>query len=76
MISCFYLQIIKVLEDLVESIEGEAPLRIVSFSDFQKFGKLPRSSDNLTFEISMATLDMKLVFISHRWLRPWHTKEE
>ncbi len=70
------LQVIRAFEELVSSLHGEAPMRILRFSALEKFGKLPRSSDNLTSQICYDDKDLKLVFISHRWLRPWHTKEE
>jgi hypothetical protein len=52
-------------------------MQVVRFSDFEAFGQLPRSSDNLTELLSdMNNEDVFVVFISHRWLRPWHTREE
>jgi hypothetical protein len=70
------LQVIEAFKELVCSIQPGAPMRILRFSAFENFGKLPRSSDNLATQIRRADKDLKLVFISHRWLRPWHTKEE
>jgi hypothetical protein len=49
---------------------------VVKFVDFQRFGKLPRSSDRLTCNISQVSFEEKMVFISHRWLRPWHTQKK
>jgi hypothetical protein len=48
---------------------------VVQFSEFRNFGKLPRSSDKITVNISEVSAERKLVFISHRWLRPWTTQE-
>ena len=62
-------------------------MRLVKFADFERFGRIPRSSDRRSsardaqdkldlMEIEDVSGDEKLVFISHRWLRPWHTREE
>lgn len=45
-------------------------MRVVSFETFQDFGQLPRSNHRKTNELSVVPGDAKLVFISHRWLRP------
>jgi hypothetical protein len=60
----------KELERLYRDINADAPMRIVNFDAFQKFGKLPRSSDKKTEEVTMIPAHAKLVFISHSWLRP------
>jgi hypothetical protein len=51
-------------------------MRVVKFETFKQFGKIPRSTDDLTQEVSMIPGESKIVFISHRWLRPWHTKKD
>jgi hypothetical protein len=51
-------------------------MHVVDFKKFESFGKLPRSSDRITRDLCEVPGDTTLVFISHRWLRPWHTKEE
>jgi hypothetical protein len=75
-------------------------MRVVRFSDFERFRKIPRSSHCIFENFKKATAQLphacddhekekidlinvselsggdKLIFISHRWLRPWHTKEE
>jgi hypothetical protein len=66
----------KIFQDLVESIHKDCPMRVVKFLDFQLFGKLPLSDHKMTEEISQLSLDSKMVFVSHRWLRPWKTQEE
>jgi hypothetical protein len=38
-------------------------------------GRIPRSSDHQTVLLSKVQ-GFKVVFISHRWLRPWHTEQE
>jgi hypothetical protein len=57
------------------SVDRDAPMRVVRFGEFEKFESLPRSSDKKTVLLSEVP-DCKIIFISHRWLRPWHTKEE
>ena len=44
-------------------------MHVISFLGFEQFGKIPRSNDRKTTEISLASGQTKLVFISHRWLR-------
>jgi hypothetical protein len=51
-------------------------MRVVAFETFKEFGKLPRSSDNVTQEASLVPGTAKLIFISHRWLRPWTTQQK
>lgn len=69
-------QVMKALRrDLWGSVHPDAPMRVVRFSSLEAFGELPRSSDNQTVLLSEKP-DAKIVFISHRWLRPWHTREE
>jgi hypothetical protein len=70
------LQVIKDLEDLYETIRPEAPMRVVHFSVFENLHELPRSSHRVTVDMREIPGDSKLVFISHRWLRPWTTREE
>lgn len=57
------------------SVHPDTPMHVLRFKDFESFGKIPRSSDRQTVPLSKVP-GSKLVFISHRWLRPWHTKEE
>lgn len=67
-------------------------MRVLRFSDFERFGKIPRSSDSKKatselaqdcshstvdlIDITMLSRDEKVIFISHRWLRPWKKQEE
>jgi hypothetical protein len=77
----------KGLKDLYASVLPEAPMLIIRFSDFERFGMIPRSSDTRKtredatdvdedgklldlLEVNHVSADMKLIFISHRWLRP------
>ena len=46
---------------------------VIPFASFRSNGCIPRSSDALA--IGRDPL-RKLVFVSHRWLRPWMSKEE
>jgi hypothetical protein len=90
-ITAFHLRVcwqdIHALMKLHGSVKAEAPMHTVQFVDFEHFGKFPRSSDRRTsacngpdkldfFELKDVFWDEKLIFISHRWLRPWHTQEE
>ncbi len=72
----FFNQAIKSLQDLAQPISQDAPMRVVRFTDFQKHGKLPRSNERMTVDVSDLYGDSKLIFISHRWIRPWKTREE
>jgi hypothetical protein len=60
------------LKQLLSSISPHAPMRVVYFPAFESFGKLPRSSDGKTVDVSEIPGDTILVFVSHQWLRP-HT---
>jgi hypothetical protein len=64
------------LTKLVDDISPDAPMRVVSFQAFKQHGKLPRSSDHVTQLVSLLPGEAKIIFISHRWLRPWHTQQE
>ena len=61
---------------LYKDISADAPMRVVRFETFKQCGKLPRSDDKVTQEVSLIPGETKLIFISHRWLRPWHTQQE
>jgi hypothetical protein len=61
---------------MIGGISIHTPMRVVSFLDFQRFGRLPRSSDRVTQEVSALPSNRNLVYISHRWLRPGPTQEE
>jgi hypothetical protein len=80
-------QVVKCLQDLYASVLPEAPMYIIRFSDFERFGMIPRSSDTTKtqgpsndcdqqgkllhmLQVNDVSEDMKLIFISHRWLRP------
>jgi hypothetical protein len=69
-------QVIDQLKNLFNSIKKDSPMLVVEFKSFSKFGKLPRSNDKLTKEVSLLPAEHKIVFISHRWLRPWQSKQE
>ena len=57
------------------SVHPDAPMRVVLYQTFKSFGKLPRSSDKQTVPLSQVP-GKKVVFISHRWLRPWHNPQD
>lgn len=68
---------------LRNEVKPEAPFRAVPFEALKNHGKLPRSSDNLAKTLAeiegackSTKKNIKVVFLSHRWLRPWSTKEE
>lgn len=61
---------------LYKDISADAPMRVIRFETFKQCGKLPRSDDKVTQEVSLIPGETKLIFISHRWLRPWHTQQE
>lgn len=46
-----------------------APMRVVRYSDVEKHGKLPRSSDGITIPLSEVGEDEHIVFCSHNWKR-------
>ena len=89
---CARRQVVESLQELFASIKPTAPMLVVRFSDFERFGKIPRSSDwrKAAAELAQVSnhdqVDLinisrlsgcdKLIFISHRWLRPWKTREE
>jgi hypothetical protein len=82
-------QVVKELKGLYASVLPEAPMRVIAFLDFERFGMIPRSSDTRKtqkgaskesdqvsgkllhlHDVNEVPGDMKLIFISHRWLRP------
>jgi hypothetical protein len=71
-----YTQVTETLKGLCGSVRPEAPMQVVRFLEFEEFKELPRSDDNVTELLSDIPEDVIVVFISHRWLRPWHTREE
>jgi len=60
----------------ISHIEDIAPFRVVPFKALQEYGKMPRSDSGITRLDSEMPRNMKVAFLSHRWLRPWTTKEE
>ena len=46
---------------------------VIPLDAFRGYGRIPRSSDALTVKRNS---QRKLVFVSHRWLRPWMSQEE
>jgi hypothetical protein len=64
------------LKDLYNDISADAPMRVVSFKTFKQHGKLPRSSDKVTQAMTLIPGEAIVIFISHRWLRPWKTQHE
>lgn len=61
---------------MVGSIDTRTPMLVVDYKTFKKHGRIPRSDDKVTKKLSDVPADAKLVFISHRWLRPWHNKQD
>jgi hypothetical protein len=57
-------------------MHADSPMSVVKFESFQQFGSLPRSSDKMTVQVPQLSGNSKLVFISHRWLRPWRSQQE
>ena len=41
----------------------------------KQLGRIPRSNENEAI-LADAMPDRKIIFVSHRWLRPWMTREE
>ena len=64
------------LTNLFEEIFADAPMMVISFETFKQHGKLLRSNEKVTKDVSSVLGEAKLIFISHRWLRPWHTQKE
>ena len=64
------------LTNLFKDISAKAPMRVVRFETFRRCGKIPRSDNKVTQDVSLIPGEAKIVFISHRWLRPWHTQRE
>ena len=69
-------QSMKALKGQWESVEPNAPMRVVSLEKLRGHGELPRSSHNLTQLLSEVGDDAKIIFVSHRWLRAWQTLAE
>ena len=73
---CTSLQVMTALKQTMwGSVHRDAPMLVVLLSTFEKFGKIPRSSDHQTVLLSKVQ-GFKVVYISHRWRRPWHTEKE
>lgn len=63
----------EVLRHFLDSQLGSAPLLAVSYEDFRRFRAIPRSNHGLAKPFpprGSHSHFAKLVFISHRWLRP------
>ena len=58
------------------SVDPLAPMVVVPLDALEKHGQLPRSNHGLTKKLSELEQDDIVVFISHRWLRPWQSLEE
>ena len=64
------MQNIKALKEQWESVDQRlAPMRVVRYSDLEKHGKLPRSSDGITIPLTEVGEDERIVFCSHNWKR-------
>jgi len=71
------VQVMRALKnDMIGSIDLRAPMRVIKYLTFKEHGRIPRSDDKVTKKLSEVPDDAMLGFISHRWFRPWHTKEE
>jgi len=53
----------------------EAPFWVVKFDALKKFGKLPRSDSKCAVLHEELPAKVKVLFLSHRWFRPWLTQE-
>ena len=64
------MQNIKTLTEQWASVnQSLAPMRVVRYSDLEKHGKLPRSSDGITIPLTEVGEDERIVFCSHNWKR-------
>mmetsp|Transcript_9880 Transcript_9880/g.24345 ORF Transcript_9880/g.24345 Transcript_9880/m.24345 type:complete len:1001 (+) Transcript_9880:2-3004(+) len=69
-------------QNLIGGVDDRTPMRLVPFLAFAKHagedgrGSIPRSSDGKTVLLSEVPEDANIVFISHRWLRPWRSQRE
>ena len=62
-------------QQLKAEIQPEAPFVVVPWTAFRGYGRLPRSSDHLAIEVDDPE-SKHVIFLSHRWYRPWQTREE
>ena len=57
-------------------IDPLTPFTAVPFLKFKGYGQMPRSDKGLAVPVTDMSESTVVVFISHRWLRPWPTQEE
>mmetsp|Transcript_10103 Transcript_10103/g.29394 ORF Transcript_10103/g.29394 Transcript_10103/m.29394 type:complete len:529 (+) Transcript_10103:156-1742(+) len=60
----------------LRKVDPRAPFLVVSFEDLRANGRLPRSDSGLAKPLDESDQDMRVIFVSHRWMRPWPTQEE
>lgn len=64
------MQNFKALKEQWRSVDQIlAPMKVVRYSDLNKHGRLPRSSDGLTIPLSEVGQGEHIVFCSHNWKR-------
>lgn len=54
----------------------QEPMMVLQLGAFEAFGMVPRSSDRVAVPFLQLPARAKVVFVSHRWMRPWHTQAE
>lgn len=64
------------LRELWATVDKDTPMRAVSFEQLEELGHLPRSSDQTAMQLQDIPVQAKIVYISHRWARPWQTMFE
>lgn len=64
------------LKKIWSTVDKDASMRVISLVDLKALGRLPRSSDGKTVLLEEVPEEAKIVYVSHVWLRPWHTKED
>ncbi len=67
---------IQKVTDLANSIDPRSPLTAVPYTALRDLGYIPRSSEEVAVPVSALSKRTKLIFFSHRWLRPWVSQEE
>ena len=60
----------------IESIDPRSPLTAVPYTVLKDLGYIPRSHENMAITVSSLPVETKLIFFSHRWLRPWRSQDE
>jgi len=64
------------LLESLKQVDPHAPFRVVRFPDLKAYGQLPRSDARLAIPYDEMEDDIPVIFLSHRWFRPWRSQEE